>query len=77
MSKCFRSNCNKSCPQIYLAVGCAQDVVDAGHDGGDVGDVATVIHGSCKDNGIKISKNVFKSFEEILTVSLVSYKQRK
>lgn len=30
----------------FLAVGCAQDVVDAGHDGGDVGDVATVIHGS-------------------------------
>ena len=31
--------------KIYLAVGCAKDVVDAGHDGGDVGDVATIVHG--------------------------------
>ena len=37
--------------QALLAVGGAQDVVDAGHDGGDVGDVAAVVHGGCNDNG--------------------------
>ena len=35
-----------------LAVGGAENVVDAGHDGGDVGDVAAVVHGGCNDNGI-------------------------
>ena len=37
--------------QALLAVGGAQDVVDAGHDGGDVGDVAAVVHGGCNYNG--------------------------
>ena len=37
--------------QALLAVGGAQDVIDAGHDGGDVGDVAAVVHGGCNDNG--------------------------
>ena len=37
--------------QALLAVGGAQDVVDAGHDGGDVGDVAAVVHGGCNDDG--------------------------
>ena len=34
-----------------LTVGGAEDVVDAGHDGGDVGDVAAVVHGGCNDDG--------------------------
>ena len=38
--------------QALLTVGGAKDVINAGHDGGDVGDVAAVVHGGCNDDGI-------------------------
>ena len=39
--------------QALGAVRGAQDVVDTGHDGGDVGDVAAVVHGGCNDDDVK------------------------
>ena len=45
--------------QALLAVGGAQDVVDAGHDGGDVGDVAAVVHGGCNYNGDQTMMEIY------------------
>ena len=45
--------------QALLAVGGAQDVVDAGHDGGDVGDVAAVVHGGCNDYGDQTMMEIY------------------
>ena len=44
--------------QALGAVRGAQDVVDTGHDGGDVGDVAAVVHGGCNDDEINIYQGV-------------------
>ena len=59
-----------------LTVGGAEDVVDAGHDGGDVGDVAAVVHGGCNQDGKYILKysweaSSFMSCYFLLTLNLI------